>query len=215
MQSGLIRLLIDKPSQIRRSYHGKRTLDPKALRWLLSRSQGASWTVQRPCGRTSKPRPGSPSRLMPGSAPSRCRASAARPRLCCCAKARPITSMPISTGSWRGICLIPRSRDAVPRCCVQGAQPPMVLDAAVRRRRARRGRRFNCRGIPALYTSLAPLTTIREAEPLGSVRPTCHPLRVRGRFRAVFDTRDEARRAALDVNRNLRALFGKRKCLKE
>ncbi len=31
----------------------------------------------------------------------------------------------------------------------------------------RHGGRFNRRGVPALYTSLAPLTAIREAEPLG------------------------------------------------
>ncbi len=31
----------------------------------------------------------------------------------------------------------------------------------------RYGGRFNRRGVPALYTSLAPLTAIREAEPLG------------------------------------------------
>ena len=31
----------------------------------------------------------------------------------------------------------------------------------------RHGGRFNRRGVPALYTSLAPLTAIREAQPLG------------------------------------------------
>ena len=31
----------------------------------------------------------------------------------------------------------------------------------------RHGGRFNRRGIPALYTSLAPLTAVREAQPLG------------------------------------------------
>ena len=31
----------------------------------------------------------------------------------------------------------------------------------------RHGGRFNRRGVPALYTSLSPLTAIREAEPLG------------------------------------------------
>ena len=31
----------------------------------------------------------------------------------------------------------------------------------------RHGGRFNRRGVPALYTSLSPLTAIREAQPLG------------------------------------------------
>ena len=79
----------------------------------------------------------------------------------------------------------------------------------------RHGRRFNRRGIPTLYTSLAPLTTIREAEPLGrSVQPVTL-CAYEDDSEPVFDTRDEARRAALDVNRTLRTLFGKRKCLKE
>ena len=53
MQSGLVRLLIDKPSQIHPSYHGKRTVDPKALGRLLSRSQGV--VLDGSCGRTSMP----------------------------------------------------------------------------------------------------------------------------------------------------------------
>ncbi len=63
----------------------------------------------------------------------------------------------------------------------------------------RHGGRFNRRGIPALYTSLDPMTAIREAQPLGrSLQPItlcayevdAHP---------VFDTGDSSERAALKV----------------
>ena len=55
----------------------------------------------------------------------------------------------------------------------------------------RHGGRFNRRGIPALYTSLAPLTAIREAGPLG--RPT-QPLTLCAYevdAEPVFDATDE------------------------
>ena len=64
----------------------------------------------------------------------------------------------------------------------------------------RHGGRFNRRGIPALYTSLSPLTAIREAQPLG--RPM-QPLTLCAYdvdAEPVFDTQDEARRRALGVN---------------
>lgn len=63
----------------------------------------------------------------------------------------------------------------------------------------RHGGRFNRRGIPALYTSLGPMTAIREAQPLGrSLQPiTLCAYEVDAD--PVFDTRDNAERAALKV----------------
>ena len=61
------------------------------------------------------------------------------------------------------------------------------------------GGRFNRRGLPALYTSLNPLTAIREAQPLG--RPM-QPLTLRAYevdAEPVFDALDEKRCRALGV----------------
>lgn len=63
----------------------------------------------------------------------------------------------------------------------------------------RYGGRFNRRGIAALYTSLAPLTAIREAQPLGRpMQPLtlcCYEVDVE----PVFDALDEERRRELEV----------------
>lgn len=63
----------------------------------------------------------------------------------------------------------------------------------------RHGGRFNRRGIPALYTSLDPMTAIREAQPLGrSLQPiTLCAYEVDAL--PVFDTGDSSERAALKV----------------
>lgn len=61
------------------------------------------------------------------------------------------------------------------------------------------GGRFNQRGVPALYTSLAPLTAIREAQPLG--RPM-QPLTLCAHdvdAEPVFDATDADSRRALNV----------------
>lgn len=61
------------------------------------------------------------------------------------------------------------------------------------------GGRFNRRGVPALYTSLAPLTAIREAQPLG--RPM-QPLTLCAYdvdAEPVFDATDADTRRALNV----------------
>ena len=63
----------------------------------------------------------------------------------------------------------------------------------------RHGGRFNRRGVPALHASLAPLTAIREAEPLG--RPT-QPLALCAYevdADPVFDAADEGERRSLGV----------------
>lgn len=64
----------------------------------------------------------------------------------------------------------------------------------------RHGGRFNRRGVPALYTSLSPLTAIREAEPLG--RPM-QPLTLCAYdidVEPVFDALDDECRQALGVS---------------
>ena len=64
----------------------------------------------------------------------------------------------------------------------------------------RHGGRFNRRGVPALYTSLATLTVIREAEPLG--RPM-QPLTLwvyEVAAEPVFDATDEWERRSLGVS---------------
>ena len=63
----------------------------------------------------------------------------------------------------------------------------------------RHGGRFNRRGIPALYTSLAVLTAIREAQPVG--RPV-QPLTLCAYevdAEPVFDALDEEQCLALDI----------------
>ena len=64
----------------------------------------------------------------------------------------------------------------------------------------RHGGRFNRRGVPALYTSLDPLTAIRETQPLG--RPM-QPLTLCAYAidaEPIFDTLDEERCRALGVS---------------
>ena len=61
------------------------------------------------------------------------------------------------------------------------------------------GGRFNQRGVPAFYTSLAPLTAMREAQPLG--RPM-QPLTLYAyeiNAEPLFDSTDGERRRALSV----------------
>ena len=63
----------------------------------------------------------------------------------------------------------------------------------------RHGGRFNRRGVPALYTSLAPLVAIREAQPFG--RPL-QPLTLCAYeidVEPVFDALDQERRRAYGV----------------
>ena len=64
----------------------------------------------------------------------------------------------------------------------------------------RHGGRFNRRGIPALHTSLAPLTAVREAQPLG--RPM-QPLMLCAHevdAEPIFDALGEERRRSLDIS---------------
>ena len=64
----------------------------------------------------------------------------------------------------------------------------------------RHGGRFNRPGVPALYTSLAPLTAIREAQPLGRPMQALMLCAYEVDAEPVFDTQDAARRTALGVN---------------
>ena len=64
----------------------------------------------------------------------------------------------------------------------------------------RHGGRFNRRGIPALYTSLAPLTAVREAQPLGRPLQPLTLCAYEVDAEPVFDAHDEEYRRALGVN---------------
>ena len=64
----------------------------------------------------------------------------------------------------------------------------------------RHGGRFNRRGVPALYTSLSPLTAIREAQPLGRPMQPLTLCAYEVDAEPVFDAQDEERRRAFDVN---------------
>jgi RES domain-containing protein len=57
------------------------------------------------------------------------------------------------------------------------------------------GGRFNPKGVPALYSSLTPLTALREANQAGSLQPTTL-VSYDAEIDGVFDTRDEAALAA-------------------
>ncbi len=61
------------------------------------------------------------------------------------------------------------------------------------------GGRFNAKGVPALYTSLAITTAIREANQVGSLQPTtlvCYDADIG----TVFDTRDKLDLAAEGID---------------
>ena len=64
----------------------------------------------------------------------------------------------------------------------------------------RHGGRFNQRGLPALYTSLTPLTAIREAQPLGRSMQPITLCAYEVDAEPVFDTRDNSQRVALKVS---------------
>jgi len=64
----------------------------------------------------------------------------------------------------------------------------------------RHGGRFNRRGIPALYTSLTPVTAIREAQPLGRTMQPITLCAYEVDSEPVFDTREVAQRTALAVS---------------
>lgn len=64
----------------------------------------------------------------------------------------------------------------------------------------RHGGRFNRPGVPALYTSLTQLTAIREAQPLGRPMQPLTLCAYEVDAEPVFDSRDEAERAAFGVN---------------
>ena len=64
----------------------------------------------------------------------------------------------------------------------------------------RHGGRFNRRGIPALYTSLAPLTAIREAQPLGRPMQPLTLCAYEVDAEPVFDALDAERRQALGIS---------------
>ena len=64
----------------------------------------------------------------------------------------------------------------------------------------RHGGRFNRRGIPALYTSLNPLTAIREAVPLGRRMQPLTLCAYEVDTEPVFDAQNEHQRAALGVS---------------
>ena len=64
----------------------------------------------------------------------------------------------------------------------------------------RHGGRFNRRGVPALYTSLAPLTAIREAEPLGRAMQSLTLCAYEVDAVPVFDARDKGQRREMAVN---------------
>ena len=64
----------------------------------------------------------------------------------------------------------------------------------------RYGGRFNRRGIPALYTSLAPLTAVREAQPLGRPMQPLTLCAYEVDAEPVFDALSEELRRSLDVS---------------
>ena len=64
----------------------------------------------------------------------------------------------------------------------------------------RHGGRCNRRGVPALYTSLAPFTAIREAQPLGRPMQPLTLCAYEVDAEPVFDAVDEAQRAVLGVS---------------
>lgn len=64
----------------------------------------------------------------------------------------------------------------------------------------RYGGRFNRRGVPALYTSLAPLTAIREAEPLGRPMQPLTLCAYEVDAEPVFDALDERECRRLGVD---------------
>ena len=63
----------------------------------------------------------------------------------------------------------------------------------------RHGGRFNRRGVPALYTSFAPLVAIREAQPLGRPMQPLTLCAYEVDAEPVFDALDQERRRALGV----------------
>jgi len=63
----------------------------------------------------------------------------------------------------------------------------------------RHGGRFNRRGVPALYTSLTPLTALREAQPLSRTMQPITLCAYEVDSEPIFDTRDDSQRAALGV----------------
>ncbi len=63
----------------------------------------------------------------------------------------------------------------------------------------RHGGRFNRRGVTALYTSLTPLTAVREAQPLGRPMQPLTLCAYEVDAEPVFDSRDEAERTAFGV----------------
>ena len=63
----------------------------------------------------------------------------------------------------------------------------------------RHGGRFNRRGVPALYSSLTPLTAILEAQPLGRPMQPLTLCAYEVDAEPVLDTRDEVERAAFGV----------------
>ena len=65
---------------------------------------------------------------------------------------------------------------------------------------SRHGGRFNRRGVPALYTSLSPLTAIREAQPLGRPMQPLTLCAYEVDIEPVVDTLDEDHCRALGVN---------------
>ena len=64
----------------------------------------------------------------------------------------------------------------------------------------RHGGRFNRRGVPALYTSLSPLTAIREAQPLGRPMQPLTLCAYEVDVEPVFDAEKEEPRRALGVS---------------
>ncbi len=64
----------------------------------------------------------------------------------------------------------------------------------------RHGGRFNRRGVPALYTSLSPLTAIREAQPLGRPMQPLTLCAYEVDAEPVFDALDYEQRRTLGVS---------------
>ena len=64
----------------------------------------------------------------------------------------------------------------------------------------RHGGRFNRRGVPALYTSLSPLTAIREAQPLGRPMQPLTLCAYEVDIEPVVDTLDQVQCRTLRVN---------------
>lgn len=90
------------------------------------------------------------------------------------------------------------SKDRYTGLLYRALNPVYTRDPLSGRGAALHGGRFNRKGTPALYTSLSPLTAIREANQAGDLQPTTL-VAYRADLGPVFDSRDPAALAARGI----------------